>query len=83
MRTAFYHARKMNALCITANQARMAEMGQSRRFGDVPPISALPPKADIHQKGRHVAKVPIADMLYALVRRIDGEGMPSEAMPMV
>jgi hypothetical protein len=27
--------------------------------------------------------LPIADMLYALVRRIDGEGMPSEAMPMV
>jgi hypothetical protein len=36
--------------------------GQSRYFGDVRVTSALPLKADIHRKGRHVSKVPITDM---------------------
>jgi len=33
-------------------------LGQKRRFGDVRVASALPLKADIHPKGRHVSKVP-------------------------
>jgi hypothetical protein len=37
-------------------------MGQKRRFGDVRVTSALPPKADIHRKGRHAAKGPDADI---------------------
>jgi hypothetical protein len=39
-------------------KASMSEMGQSRHFGDVRVTSALPLKADIHRKGRHVSKVP-------------------------
>jgi hypothetical protein len=33
-------------------------LGQKLRFGDVRVASALPPKADIHRKGRHVSNVP-------------------------
>ena len=36
----------------------MSHMGQKRRFGDVGATSALPPKADIHCKDRHVSNVP-------------------------
>jgi hypothetical protein len=37
-----------------------SESGQSRRFGDVRVTSALPPRTDIHCKGRHVRNVPKA-----------------------
>jgi hypothetical protein len=37
-------------------------LGQSRRFGDVRVTSALPLKADIHRKVRHVSKVPQAEV---------------------
>jgi hypothetical protein len=37
-------------------------LGQSRRFGDVRVTSALPLKADIHRKVRHVSKVPIPEV---------------------
>ena len=33
----------------------------------------------VHLSKQVVRKVPIADMLYALVQRLDGEGTPSEA----
>jgi hypothetical protein len=36
----------------------MSASGQKRRFGDVRATSALPPKADIQRKGRHVSNVP-------------------------
>src|SRR6266478_2855288 len=36
----------------------MSEMGQEPRFGDVRVTSALPLKADIDRKGRHVSNVP-------------------------
>ena len=45
----------------------MSEMGQKRRFGDVSVTSALPLKADIHRKGRHVSNVPEADLMSAPV----------------
>src|SRR5258706_5323236 len=40
----------------------MSEMGQKRRFCNVRATSALPLKADIHRKGRHVSNVPIPDI---------------------
>jgi hypothetical protein len=40
----------------------MSVKGQSRHFGDVRVTSALPPKTDIHSKGRHVSKVPKAEV---------------------
>jgi len=40
----------------------MSVPGQKRRFGDVRVTSALPLKADIHRKGRHVSNVPGTDM---------------------
>src|SRR5882724_204314 len=42
-----------------ATHGRTIHLGQSRRFGDVRVASALPLKADIHRKVRHVSKVPI------------------------
>ncbi len=36
----------------------MSGQGQKRRFGDVRATSALPLKADIDRKGRHVSRVP-------------------------
>src|SRR5258708_37599041 len=36
--------------------------GQSPQFGDVRATSALPPKTDIYRKGRHVSKVPGAEL---------------------
>src|SRR6266446_491693 len=38
-------------------------LGQKRRFGDVRLTSALPLKADIHNKGRLVRKVPLAEVI--------------------
>jgi hypothetical protein len=38
----------------------MSQTGQKRRFGDVAVSCALPLKADIHRKGRHVSNVPRA-----------------------
>src|SRR5712691_11955724 len=37
----------------------MSEVGQKRRFRDVRVASALPLKADIERKGRHVSNVPM------------------------
>jgi len=42
-------------------------MGQKRRFGDVRVPSALPLKADILRKRRHVSKVPKAAVAYRLM----------------
>jgi hypothetical protein len=39
----------------------MSQLGQSRRFNDVPVTSALPLIADLRRKDRHVRKVPEAD----------------------
>jgi hypothetical protein len=39
----------------------MSGLGQKRRFGDVRVTSALPLKADIHRKGRHVSKGRVED----------------------
>jgi hypothetical protein len=47
----------------------MSEIGQKRRFGNVRIISALPPEADIHHKGRHVSKVPRRDIEHASARK--------------
>src|SRR5438876_10422357 len=40
----------------------MSDMGQSRRFGHVRVISALPLMADLRRKKRHVRKVPSAEI---------------------
>jgi hypothetical protein len=40
----------------------MSASGQKRQFGDFSITSALPLKADIHRKGRHVSNVPEAVM---------------------
>jgi hypothetical protein len=47
-------------LSLPAGTGPMSEMGQSRRFGDVRVTSALPLKADIHRRSRHVSNVPLA-----------------------
>jgi hypothetical protein len=61
----------------------MSQMGQTQTSPSRFSMSGLPPIADIVSLHAQVRSVPIADMLYALARRIDGEGMLSEAMPMV
>ena len=40
----------------------MSALGQKRTSKHVRAMSALPPKADIHRRGRHVRFVPKADM---------------------
>ena len=40
----------------------MSALGQTRTFGDVKLMSALPPKADIKHSGSHVRLVPQADI---------------------
>jgi hypothetical protein len=40
----------------------MTALGHERAFADVCVISALPPKADIAEHGRHVRLVPKADV---------------------
>jgi hypothetical protein len=45
----------------------MSQLGQKRRFRDVRIASALPLKADIHRKVRHVSKVPHPDSCAAAV----------------
>jgi len=40
----------------------MSHVGQKRRFGDIRVTSALPLKADIQRKVRHVSKVPEAEV---------------------
>jgi len=42
---------------------RMSASGQSRRFAPPPMTSGLPPEADTVTAGRHVSKVPIAEIL--------------------
>jgi hypothetical protein len=49
---------RANARPSIAVDGRTSAVGQKRRFGDVRVTSALPQKADIHWKGRHVSKVP-------------------------
>jgi hypothetical protein len=44
----------------------MPGLGQKRRFGDVRVPSALPLKADILRKRRHISKVPQGDIAIAL-----------------
>jgi hypothetical protein len=41
---------------------RMSALGQKRTSGHVRVMSALPPKADIAERDRHVRFVPIADI---------------------
>ena len=41
----------------------MSALGQSRHFGRRPTTSGLHPETDIVSVGRHVSKVPEADML--------------------
>jgi hypothetical protein len=43
-------------------KGNMSASGQKRQFGDVSITSALPLKADIHRKGRHVSNVPQAEV---------------------
>jgi hypothetical protein len=42
---------------------RMSALGQKRTLKRVRPMSALPPKADIAERRRHVRFVPKADVL--------------------
>jgi hypothetical protein len=44
----------INRISLCETIVRMSVRGQKRRFGDVHVTSALPPKTDIHRKGRHV-----------------------------
>src|SRR6266511_6312525 len=43
----------------------MSEVGQTRSFGDVCPMSALPSKADVDPRSCDVAKVPGSDICSA------------------
>src|SRR5215469_18541557 len=45
----------------------MSALGQKRTLGHVRAMSALPPKADIDQHGRHVRFVPEADSCTAAI----------------
>jgi hypothetical protein len=54
----------------------MSFVGQSRHFGDVRVTSALPPKTDIHSKGRHVSKVPICDIARERRGLVEGHADP-------
>jgi hypothetical protein len=40
----------------------MSPLGQKRTFGEAETMSALPPKADITERRRHVRFVPKADI---------------------
>jgi hypothetical protein len=44
-------------------QNRMSALGHKRPFRDFPPMSALPPKADIREQESDVRFVPKADIL--------------------
>ncbi len=46
-------------------------MSQKQRSGDVRVTSALPLKADIHRKDRHVSKVPALDIVVPSVEGRD------------
>ena len=48
--------------CALPTLVPTSELGQTRRFGDIRITSALPLRADIHRKGRHVRKAPISDI---------------------
>ena len=55
-------------------------LGQKRRFRDVLVASALPLKADIHRKVRHVSKVPTAVIaLLDNLARLRAERLAREA----
>jgi hypothetical protein len=51
-------------MCTVKRNRSAAEVayGQKRRFVDVGLTSALPLKADIHRRGRHVSNVPNGDI---------------------
>jgi hypothetical protein len=54
------HTSAMLVLCVSAKSARpMSALGHKRTLRRVHPMSALPPKADIHQGNRDVRFVPI------------------------
>jgi hypothetical protein len=46
-------------------EARMSALGQNRTLKRLQPMSALPPKADIRLRRRHVRFVPTADIYAA------------------
>ena len=48
----------MHQICRSARSA----VGQTATSTDASPKSALPPKADILRRGRHVRKVPIPEV---------------------
>jgi hypothetical protein len=47
---------------MPSDESPNARFGKKRRFGDVRVPSALPLKADILRKRRHVSKVPLASV---------------------
>jgi hypothetical protein len=52
-----------NPTNLLATHGRTIHSGQSRRFGGQPPTSGLPLETDIFTAGRHVSKVPKAEVL--------------------
>jgi hypothetical protein len=46
----------------------MSALGQKQTLGNVAPMSALPPKADIRTQSRNVRFVPIADIRMDFIR---------------
>jgi hypothetical protein len=49
----------------------MSDWGQSRHFGRWPTTSGLPLETDIAKDGRHVSKVPVADVsIFVVVSQI-------------
>ena len=61
----------------------MSPLGQSRRFDCVPPTAALPPSTDIVRVGRHVSKVPTAEVtqVFGSTRRRGRTWLRSKACP--
>jgi hypothetical protein len=60
--------------------AKYSVWEKKRRFGDVRVPSALPLKADILRKRRHVSKVPRAEVPFLPVTRIISEAQGSYPM---
>ena len=62
----------------------MSALGQKQTLKRLQPMSALPPKADIHRRDRHVRFVPVGDqrhrnkikVIVASVRRTDKTDRP-------
>jgi hypothetical protein len=60
-------AQWLKASCCGAKPIATAALGQTRRFDLLPATSDLPQSTDIVRAGRHVSKVPSADLLNHLV----------------